>query len=194
VYSSLRYPALMTCSRAKCLVIFPWAISFILSAVVGISYLAGIQDITYLHSSYYTTLIILTIALNIYMFKLARKKRRVSVQQQSAVLGPRNKLLCPRNKLLRLRKEFRLLFRLLIVALTFFGACIPTIVVMYLHPTPSSRQTRSFRRKIIWCSFAMIFNAAVDPLIYSTNHPIFKRYFNNARNRIFPQHTVAVGQ
>jgi hypothetical protein len=112
----------------------------------------------------------------------------VSVQQQSAVLPPRNKLLC-----LRLRKEFRLLFRrLLIVALTFFGACIPTIVVMYLHPTPSSRQTRSFRRKIIWCSFAMIFNAAVDPLIYSTNHPIFKRYFNNARNRIFPQHTVAV--
>jgi hypothetical protein len=188
VYSSLRYPALMTCSRAKCLVIFPWAIAFLLSAVVGISYLAGgIQDIIYLHLLYYTTLIILTIALNIYMFQLARKKRRVGVQLQSAVLPPR-------NKLLSLRKEFRLLFRLLIVALTFFGACIPSMVVLYLHPTPSSRLTPSFRRKIIWCFFAMIFNAVADPLIYSTNHPIFKRYFNKARNRIFPQHTVAVGQ
>ncbi|CAB4026980.1 cannabinoid receptor 1 isoform X3, partial [Paramuricea clavata] len=104
VYNSLRYPGLMTYRRAKCLVVIPWGIAFLMSALVGISVQAGIQNIAYLHSSYYTTLIILTSGLNIYMFKLARSKRRVTVQQQSAVLAAGDK---------SLRKEFRLLIRLL---------------------------------------------------------------------------------
>ena len=182
VYASLRYPALMTYRRAKCLVVIPWGIAFLMSALVGISVQAGIQNITYLHSSYYTTLIILTSGLNIYMFKLARSKRRVSVQQQSAVLAAGDKLL---------RKEFRMLIRLLMVNLTFFGACIPTMVMLYLYPTVLSRQTRSFQRKMIWCFFASLFNAVMNPVIYSSNHPIFKRYFNKVQNRILPQHSIA---
>jgi phage shock protein PspC (stress-responsive transcriptional regulator) len=182
VYNSLRYPGLMTYRRAKCLVVIPWGIAFLMSVLVGISVQAGNQDMPYLHSSYYTTLIILTIGLNIYMFTLARSKRRVTVQQQSAVLAAGDKLL---------GKEFRLLIRLLVVTLTFFGACIPTMVLMYLYPTAPSRQTRSFQRKIIWCLLALLFNAVINPLIYSSNHPIFKRYLNKVQNRILPQHSIA---
>jgi hypothetical protein len=178
VYNSLRYPLLMTCSRAKRLVIIPWTIAFLLSAVVGILLQVGIQDILYLHSSYYTILIISISALNIYMIRQARSKREATVRLQSAVLTPNEKLL---------KKEYRLFIRLLIVTLTFFGACIPTMVLMYLYPTVSSRQTRSFVRKSIWCLFALLFNAAANPVIYAFNHPIFERYFNRKRNVVFPQ-------
>ena len=95
-----------------------------------------------------------------------------------------------------LKKEFRLSIRLLLVTLTFVRACIPTMHglnvmdILYLHPTISSRQKRSFTRKIIWCFLALLFNVAANPLIYSTNHPIFKRYFSNICNRIFLQHSV----
>ena len=75
VYNSLRYPGLMTYRRAKCLVVIHWGIAFLMSVLVGISVQAGNQNMAYLHSSYYTTLIILTIGLNIYMFTLARSKR-----------------------------------------------------------------------------------------------------------------------
>ncbi|CAB4017047.1 cannabinoid receptor 1, partial [Paramuricea clavata] len=41
VYNSLRYPGLMTYRRAKCLVVIPWGIAFLMSVLVGISVQAG---------------------------------------------------------------------------------------------------------------------------------------------------------
>ena len=181
VYNSLRYPALMTCSRAKCLVLIPWVTSFLLSAVVGVSIQAGIQKIHYIHSSYYTVLIILTSGLNIYMLKLARNKRKDTVQRLNGFIFPNDKLL---------KNEIYMLVRLLTLALTFFGASIPTTVLLFLYPTSTSRITRSFLRKMVWCLLALLFNSAVDPFIYSAKHPIFQRYFKKARNRIFPQNTM----
>ncbi len=181
VHNSLRYPALMTCTRAKYLVIIPWVVAFLLAVIVAILCRAGIHNSLYLLSAYYTTLIILTSALNIYMFKQARNKRRVTAQQESVFLATRDRLF---------KREFRLLVRLLLVTLTFFGACIPTVILLYLYPTIALRQTSSFQRKIVACYLVSLFNAATNPLIYSTNHPIFQRYFNNARNRIFPRDSV----
>ena len=183
VYNSLRYPALMTTGRAKVLLVLPWVTAFCLCGVVWISCEAGVHHILYLLSAYYTTLVLLTSALNIYMFKIARDKRTVTARQQWAVHSPSRKLL---------DKEHCLSVRLLLVTLTFFGACIPTIVLLFLYPTMASRQTRSFKRKFIWCFMAALFNAAVNPFIYTTNHPILKRYFSKTRNRVFPQRSVGV--
>ena len=175
VYNSLRYPGLMTCSRAKCLVIIPWAIAFLMSAVIGISVQVGVKNLNYLHASYYALLFLLTNALNAYMFKIAREKRRVTMQQQNAVLAVGKKKL--------MKNEFRLLIRLFFVTLTFQATCVTTTILLYLYPTLAARQTRSFVEKMIWCLLAILFNAAVDPLIYSTNHPIFRRHLKKLRNR-----------
>ena len=181
VYSSLRYPAFMTPTTAKTLVVAPWATALMLSAVVWISCQAGIHNILYLLSAYYTTLVVLTSALNIYIFKTARDKRKVTALQQSAVQELNCKLL---------DKEFYLSVRLLLVTLTFYGACIPTIVLLYLYPTVHSRETRSFKRKIIVCFLVSLFNAVLNPFLYTTNQAIFKQYFNNVRNLIFPRRSI----
>ena len=183
VYHSLRYPTLMTCTRARCLITVAWAVAFLLTAVVDISGEAGIENITYLHSSYYTTLIIWTIALNIYMFKTARDKRRVTTQQQNSLRPPEDRL--PKC-------EICLPTRPLIATLTFLGASIPTIVSLYLYPTIPTRQTSSFQRKIVWCFVFMVVNSAADPLVYLPTKPVFRRYFKNARNRIFRPRSVGI--
>ena len=187
VYSSLRYPALMTPMKAKILVVVPWATALVLSAVVWISCQAGIDNALYLLSAYYTTLVILISALNIYMFKTAREKLKVTARQKTTVQEHNRKL--P-------NKKFCQSVRLLLVTLTFYGACIPTIILLFLYPTVHSRETRPFKRKIIGCFLVSLFNAVLNPFLYqpSTNHPMFKRYFNNVGNQIFQRRSVVVMQ
>lgn len=183
VYHSLRYPALMTCSRARCLIIVAWAVAFLLTAAVEISGQAGIHNITYLHSSYYTALIISTTALNVYVFKTAWDKRRITAQQQNALRPPEDGFV---------KREFCLPTRPFIAALTFWGASIPTIVSLYLYPIIPARQTSSFQRNIVWSFVAMVFSSAANPPMYLANNPVFQRYFNNLRNRIFRPNSVGV--
>jgi hypothetical protein len=172
VYNSLRHPAVMTISRAKCLVWLPWIAAGLILAIVGYSYQAGFnRNGAYIANAYYTALITMIIIANVYMFKQARDKRKIDIQ--NAVFSSKIKLV---------KREYRLLIRLLIVNLTFFGSCIPMLVMLYLYHTKESRQTFSFRHKIIWFYLFSVLNAAVDPLVYSTSHPIFKRYFNKFQN------------
>jgi hypothetical protein len=175
VYASLRYPGIMPVSTAKRLVCLPWIAAGLILAVVGYSYQAGFYNQgTYITNSYYAVLIIAISAANIYMLKQARDKRKIDVR--NAILRTKGKCL---------KKEYYLLIRLLIVNVTFFGSCIPLMTILYLYNTKQSRQTSSFRHKIIWFYVASVLNAAIDPLVYSLSHPIFKKYIKKFRNLFY---------
>lgn len=91
VYNSLRYPAYMTTSRAKCLVWVPWIIAVLIIAIFGYSTKAGIKNATYLTTTLYTVLISSITVLNIYMVRKAREKRRNDVRQEDTFSSPRGK-------------------------------------------------------------------------------------------------------
>jgi hypothetical protein len=174
VYSSLRYTAFMTIDRAKRLVWVPWISAGLITVFLGYSFQKGIENASYIGNAYYTVLIIVISALNAYMFKQASDKRKVDAQ--NAVPSFKRKLL---------KREYRLFIRLLIVNLTFFGSCIPVMIMLYLYLTKESRHTSSFRHKITWFYLVSVLNAAIDPLVYSINHPVFKRYFNKFQNMLY---------
>ena len=91
-------------------------------------------------------------AFNVYMFKKARDKRIDHAQNQNGIPNPKHKLL---------KRKYILLIRLLIVNLTFFGSCIPMMIIFYIYPTKESRQSTSYVRKVIWCYFAVLLNAVI---------------------------------
>ncbi len=178
VYSSLRYPALMTTERAMRLQFAPWSIAAIFSALSIWSKQEGIPHMIYVENMYYTINILMIIAFNVYMVKNARDKR--INDEQHGVASPKHRLL---------KRKYRLFLRLLIVNLTFFGSCIPMMIVFFIYPTKESRQSTSYVRKAIWCYFAVLFNAVIHPLVYAVKLPIFVRHFNKLKEKLFSRAT-----
>ena len=103
VYSSLKYPTIMTMKRAVCLQFVPWIMATILSALSIWSKPAGIPYMVHVKNLYYTISILVVSACNTYMFKKARDKRN---DERNVVLKPKD-------------RNYRLHIRLLIVNLLF---------------------------------------------------------------------------
>ena len=178
VYSSFRYPALMTTERAMRLQFVPWSIAAIFSGLSIWSNQEGIPHMIYVKNLYYTINILMISAFNVYMFKKARDKR--IDDEQHGVASPKNRLL---------KRKYILLIRLLIVNLTFFGSCIPMMIVFFIYPTKESRQSTSYVRKVIWCYFAVLLNAFIHPLVYAVKLPIFVRHLNKLKENFFSRAT-----
>ena len=175
VYSSLRYPAIMTVNRAKRLVLIPWIIGFLLCSLYECSRWAKLPNMTYAGGTYYGTVILSTAALNIYIFKQAREKSKVIKQLQTAVLG---------KQTASSKKEYRLAIRLLIVSVTFFASAVVLMISARRKQNEEARESVSFCRLCIWGSLLLQLNCIIDPIIYSINQPIFRTYFGKVRNRL----------
>jgi hypothetical protein len=171
LHSALKYPALMTTQRAVRLQFVPWIVATIFSALSILSNrLIGIPCMIYVKNLYYSINILMITALNIYMFKIARDKRKMD-ERNPAVVNDTH-----RNSRLRIR--------LLIVNLIFFASCIPLMIIFYLYPSKRSRESTAYIRKVVWCYFAVLFNAAVHPLVYAARLPTFKRYFDGLKEKL----------
>lgn len=181
VYDSLRYPAKMPIRRAKRLVFIPWIIGFLLCAFNVFSYHENIEITQYIQKIYYSALILSITSFNMYMLKKAREKRKETERLRTAVLG--------RNCKVFMKNDHRLV-RLLIVSATFFGSVIPPMLISYSYPTEIARHSPRFQRMITWFALPILLNAITDPLIYTTNHPIFKRYLNRFRNWLLGRNVV----
>lgn len=181
VYNCLRYPAIMTVSRAKRLVLLPWVIGLLLCPLYEYSRWAKLPDMTYVGGAYYGTIILSITALNIYILKQARDKSKKIKELEMAVLGKRTE---------SSMKDYRLVIRLLIVSLTFFSSAIIFMVSARQYQNEEIRRSLSFKRNFIWCSTAMQFNAIIDPVVYSINHPIFTKYMNKIRSRLSRRNKV----
>ena len=57
------------------------------------------------------------------------------------------------------KRNFRLVIRLLILNLIFFGSCVPLMITFHIYSSQESRQSASYVRKVIWCYFAVLLNA-----------------------------------
>lgn len=178
VHNSLRYPAIMTTSRAKCLAIIPWTIAFLFS--LGYKW-TELSEISYIILIYYGGLIISITGLNVYILKEARGRSNEIKRLERQVLG---------RKTTSSTKEFRLAIRLLIVSLTFFASSIPLLGFAQEFKKEESRRSVSVKRKFVWTIVAMQVNAIIDPFVYSFDHPIFKRYFEKIRNRIYRRNMI----
>jgi hypothetical protein len=128
VYASLKYPIYMTVARAKLFVIIPWVVPVLLAIVVALSVMKNIQELYYLVVSYYAVVTLATIALNVYLVSVAYQQRKQIKNQYHSFLTGQQK---------HLTKEFRLYIRLFIVSVTFFAVSIPSIVILFMHPSIS---------------------------------------------------------
>ena len=173
--NSLRYPAQMTIVRAKCLTLLPWSIAFFICASYDL-----VKPRGSIGSVYYCALISSIIALNIYIFKHVRDKSKVTKRLELAVCGPK-----PTSY-----REHLLAVRLMIVSFTFFVSFIPIFVFGRIYNSSDSPLSKSFIRIFIWYSVAFHVNAIVNPLVYSTNHLVFRRYFVIIRNRLCRRNVV----
>jgi hypothetical protein len=182
VYNSLRYPEYMTTKRAKFLVLIPW-----LNAVILQAYAHHTERTSLLGSAYFGALIFSFTALNAYLLKKARKNKKEIKQLETAVLGAT-------KAATSFLKEYGLVIRLTIVSFTFFASCIPIMVLWLLHKRkdPGDAST-PFKRTFVWCVVATELNSIIDPLVYSVNHPIFRRYFDKIRNRLRRRNRVNPG-
>lgn len=181
VYNSLRYPAIMTTSKAKGLVLVPWIIASILCAFNEYSRWGERQNRNFVLCAYYGTLILLVSAMNIYIFKQAREKSKEIKRLESIILGPNAR---------SSTKEYRLAIRLLIITLTLLGSTVSLAVVERAYGSRERHISTQFMRTFIWWAVAMELNAIVDPFIYSINYPIFRRYFRKIRNRLSRRNKV----
>ena len=99
----------------------------------------------------------------------ARDKRKNSTVNAA---GPMGNLL---------KRDFHLLFPLLILKLIFYGSCIPLKIMFHIYSSEESRQSASFIRKVVWCHFAVLLNAAANPLVYAVKLPIFQRWIEKRK-------------
>ena len=171
--NSLRYPALMTVTRAKCLALVPWIIAFFLCVFYKCFRKA------YVGNTYYGALILSITVLNIYIFKQAIEKNREIRRLEHAVRAPKTAL-----------RENGLAIRLLFIFLTFFGSCIPLMVFGGKYESDESPSSPSFIASFIWYAVALQINAIVDPIVYSINHPIFTRYLEQIRKLLRQRNAV----
>ena len=173
VHNSLRYPAIMTTSRAKCLAITQWTIGFLFSLAYK---WAERFEISYIILTSYGGLIISITGLNMYILREARDRSNEIKRLERQVLG---------RKTRSFTKEYCLAIRLLIVSLTFFASSIPLLGFAQKFKKEESRLSASVKRKFVWTIVVMQLNAIIDPFVYSFDHPLFKRYLEKIRNRIF---------
>lgn len=174
VYTSLRYPALLTIKRAKGLQTAPWILAFIFSVTEALSHGTSVSLVLYATNLYYTASILMVSIFNVYMLKQARDKKKTAVNSAGPI-GNENGS----------KTEFRLVIRLLIVNLIFFGSCIPVMVIFHIDSSKTSRQSASYVRKVVWCYFAVLLNAAANPLVYASKLPVFQRWFEKRKQRRF---------
>ena len=170
--NSLRYPALMTVTRAKCLALVPWIFAFLLCVFYKCFREA------YVGNTYYGALILSITVLNIYIFKQAIEKNREIRRLERAVQAPKTAL-----------RENGLAIRLLFIFLTFFWSCIPLMVFGRKYESNES-SSPSFIASFIWYAVALQINAIVDPIVYSINHPIFTRYLEQIRKLLRQRNAV----
>ena len=176
VYTSLRYPALLTLKRAKGLQTAPWILAFIFSVSEALSHTTGVPFVLYATNLYYTASILMTSIFNVYILKQARDKRKVAIHNAYPIGNGNGS-----------KTEFRLVIRLLIVNLIFFGSCIPVMIIFHIYSSQKSRQSASYVRKVVWCYFAVLLNAAANPLVYGSKLPVFQRWFEKRKQRRFLQ-------
>ena len=190
IHNSLKYHKIMTTSRAKCLVICPWIIAFILSPIYELLSLAELSQISYIVGIYYGALIISIILLNTYILKIARDKSKKIKRLEMQIMGRKTRYST---------MEYLLSVKLLIVFVTFLASTVPLMAFSEAYKDEKSRRSVSFHRIFVWCVLAMELNAVVDPFVYSIDHPIFKRYLDKVlnlispRNRIIPKETANQG-
>ena len=178
VYTSLRYPALMTTERAKGLQVASWIIAVIFSVLAPLLKQAGFSFMLYARNAFYTVNILIIFAFNVYLLKQARDKRKIS----TCNAGPVGKLL--------FKRDFRLVIRLLILNLIFFGSCVPLMIIFHIYSSQESRQSASYVRKVVWCYFAVLLNAVANPFVYGVKLPIFQRWIEKRkqlRARVAPK-------
>ena len=175
VYNSLRYPAIMTTSRARFLVLIVWTTASVLSPAYEL-----IPQLSYVVGTYYGLLITWIIILNMYMLKQARDKTRERKRLESRFLCS---VKAPRAKYFT--KERALPFRLLILFLTFIASSIPLMVLAHVYHSKETRTSVSIHKNVSWCLLTMQLNAIIDPLVYSIDHPIFRRYVEKVKNHLF---------
>ena len=175
VHNSLRYPAIMTTFRAKCLVLIGWIIAFLLSPVYELLHWAKLSQLSYIVGTYYSALITAITSLNIYIVRQARSKRKQIEQVEMQVLG---------TKTTSSTREYLLAIRLVIMFLTFLASTIPLMVLVQAYNNEKSRRSVSVHRHFVWCIVAMELNSIIDPFIYTVNHPVFRKYLHKVRNGI----------
>ena len=180
VYNSLRYPAIMTTSRAKFLVLIVWTTASVLSPAYEL-----MTQLSYVVGTYYGLLITWIIILNMYMLKQARDKRKGRKRLESRFLCS---VQAPRTKYFT--KERVLPFRLFIVFLTFIASSIPLMVLAHVYHNKETRTSVSFHRNVAWCVLALQLNAIIDPIVYSIDHPIFRRHVEKVKNHLFSRNKI----
>ena len=175
LYNSLRYPAQMTVSKAKYLTLLPWFIAFFLSILYTSFQWTNLSS--YLVGVYYIALVLSIASLNIYIFKMARDKSKVIKRLERAVQAPKTA-----------KREYRLTVRLLLISFMVFGSSVPLMVLGAKYESKES--TAAFVTNFLWSTVALLLNTIIDPIIYSSNHPIFKRYYEKIRNRLCRRNVV----
>ena len=162
----------MTAKREKLLQLVPWITAFAFLGLRQISHITNAQFAMHAQNVYYTESIFMIIVFNIYMLKKARCKRIMDRQ-------------IARSKLIK--REYRLMIQLLIVNVIFFGSCVPLVIIFHIYPSKESRQTASYVRNVVWCYFAVLLNAAANPLVYGRKLPVFQWWIQKRKQqRRFP--------
>ena len=180
VYNSLRYPAIMTTMKAKCLVVIVWIIAFVFSPAYE-----SMPQLAYVVGTYYGALISSNMILNMYILKQARDKRKqikILERQLQAYVQVRGTKYFMRERVLA--------FRLLIVFLTFIASTIPMMVFAHVYHNEEYRRSVSVQRNFVWCTVAFQLNSIIDPLVYSIDQPMFKSFLNKIRHRVFPRNVI----
>ena len=86
-----------------------------------------------------------------------------------------------------IKREYRLMIQLLILNVIFFGSCVPLMIIFHIYSSKESRQTASYARNVVWCYFAVLLNAAANPLVYGRKLPVFQRWIKKRKQeRRFP--------
>ena len=181
VYTSLRYPALMTTERAKGLQVAAWIMAVIFSVLGPLSKQPGFKFLVYVKNAYYTMNILIIISFNVYLLKQAKDKRKMSTHNG----GPVSKVL--------FKRDFRLVIRLLILNLIFFGSCVPLMIIFHIYSSKESRQSASYVRKVVWCYFAVLLNAVANPFVYGVKLPVFQRWIEKRKQlrvRVAPKNLL----
>lgn len=185
IYDSLKYPNRMTRGLAKRLVLVPWGIAVFLAIGDVASRVMNTSELHYTGIVYFTLTSVLTIGLNIYMFKKARDQRNaINRLHESVMTGQKKNML----------KEYRAVLRLMVVTLTHFGTCIPSIIFTYSNPTrdatKSGKNYASFGSSETWIYLMMLLSSVLDPLVYFINGQEFKRFLAKAKRRLIKRDRV----